>query len=116
MPQILAVPPSLFTNGHLWDSSFQNSEKETVAGNIITLSKRNDDQWVSFTWERYCELCIAGSAGSHHPTWRENDVLDSFVRERVLAKASDGTYSVTDLFITTLFAFTKGQPKYRGAQ
>lgn len=81
------VKPSEVTH-QLMDSPWQNHERETVAGNLVKLSKfENDDEWKPFTWEDYVEFC------SHTPSAGESAILDEFADTGYLAKDDDGVYA-----------------------
>jgi len=74
----------------LFDTVWQNTEKEIVASNICKLSRfKNGDDWKPFTWEDYVSFC------SHHVTSGEQDILDGFVGTGYLEKDPAGTYSFT---------------------
>jgi hypothetical protein len=95
------VKPSDFeTEEHMFNSPFQNTEKEIVARNLILLSKWNDDKWLDFTWEEYREKC------EHRVTDGEHSVLNKFVQEGLLSR-ENGKYSIQDKFIKTLAQFIK---------
>ena len=91
-------PSSIEVKDHLWDSSFQNSEKEMIARNIVLFSQWNEDQWLDFTWEEYGEKC------KHSVTASERAVLNGFVGNGLLSCADD-VYSVQDSFIPDLAKF-----------
>jgi len=95
------VPPNDFeVKDHLWNSPFQNSEKEIIARNLILLSQWNENQWLEFSWEGYQLLC------KHNVTLKEKDVLDWFVSEGLLRFRNE-KYSITDHFIWYLRKFIK---------
>lgn len=94
-----AVSPGDFdVKDHFWDSPFQNVEKETVARNIILLSRWNNNSWLEFSWEDYQKLC------KHEVSNKEKEVLDGFVAEKLLS-LNDGVYSVNNSFIALLENF-----------
>lgn len=93
------IKPNDFKVGdHLWNSPFQNSEKETIARNIILISKWNGNNWLDFTWDEYQKMC------KHNVTISEKGVLDGFVSQGLLA-CKNGVYSVEESFIRTLAQF-----------
>lgn len=84
MPEM--IKPSDVTKG-LWDTPWQNSERETIATNILKLARhRNGDEWKSFTWQDYVDFC------SHRPTPAEERILEEFVKTGYLSKDADGAY------------------------
>ena len=94
------MPEDFDVKDHLWDSPFQNCEKETIARNLILLSKWNGNKWLSFTWEEYQEKC------KHSVGYSEKGVLDGFVSDGLM-KCEDGVYSIQDKFIVTLAQYVK---------
>ncbi len=100
MPSLQAiVKPSDFTT-RLMDSKFQNREREVIAGNIIIISKQNNDAWFPFTFEDYRQRC------GHKVTESERTILDGFVAEGYL-DFKDDHYSVNEKFIRTLAEYLK---------
>ena len=96
-----AVKPNDFGKSCcLIGSPFRNSEKETVARNIIALSQLNNNVWLSFTWEEYKAKC------KHEPTDAEKKVLDFLVEDGFL-NIEDEVYSVQNKFIATLSKFIR---------
>lgn len=85
----LSIKPS-DVDKPLFDSVWQNSEKEQIASNILKLARfRNGDTWGSFTKKDYVEFC------SHRVTDSEYHILDKFAETGYLNKDSDGVYSFT---------------------
>lgn len=95
-------PKDLEVGGHLWDSPLQNSEKESIARNIILLSQWNDNRWLEFTWQGYQDRC------KHKATEGEKRILDEFVRMGLLAFEGD-VYLVRDQFVDLFKQFIKKQ-------
>jgi len=93
-------PNDFKVGDHLWDSPFQNNEKETIARNIIIISQRNENKWLDFTWEEYQKK------SKHNVSAFEKDILDGFVNQGLL-KCENGVYSVEEKFIRTLAQFIK---------
>jgi len=91
-------PSNIRVEEAFMDSSFQNSEKETIARNTVLLSQWNGDQWMDFTWEEYRQKC------KHSVTEAERAILNDFVRSGLLS-CVDGVYSVRDAFIQALAKF-----------
>ena len=71
----------------LFNTPWQNSEKETVATNLLKMARAKGDKWVSFSWDDYVEFC------SHNPSTGEHTILDEFVRGEYLSKEINGVYS-----------------------
>ena len=96
------VKPSMLdrSNGFV-GSSLRKSEAETIAANVVTISKfKFDDEWKPFTWEEYKEAC------SHKVTESEKGYLDQFV-ENDLMVLDGGKYVVRNAFIIALRGFIK---------
>ena len=92
-------PADIDIKGELMGSPFGNSEMETIARNVILISRWHLG-WFSFSWEDYKRLC------KHHVTDSEKDVLDELVNWGVLE--FDGKkYNPTDKLIETLEEFVK---------
>jgi len=88
-----AIKPSDVTKP-LGNTPWQKCEKETVATNILKLSRfRNDNEWKPFTWKDYTGFC------SHKPIREEKAILDEFAETDYLAKNADGVYSFTPKII-----------------
>jgi hypothetical protein len=84
----------------LMGTPWQNSERETVATNILKLSRfKNGDSWKPFSWADYVSFC------SHEPIREERDILDEFAEEGYLKKDSD-TYSFTKKIIDIYVQYT----------
>lgn len=100
MPSLKAiVKPSDFTTG-LMGSKFQNREREVIAGNIIIISKKNNDTWFAFTFEDYGAHC------GHKVTEGERTVLNKFVADGYL-DLQDEHYSVNEKFVRTLAEYLR---------
>jgi len=97
----ISVKPSEFDyQKGLWDTPFRNSEKETIARNIIFFSHKNGDEWKSFSFDDYRSMC------SHNVTDSEKSILDGFVKDGLLS-FEDDKYDVTDAFVALLWKFVK---------
>ena len=95
------IKPSDFQiRDHLWNSPFQNCEKEIVARNLILISQWNDDKWFDFTWDEYAKRC------KHRVTYGERVILDNFVRKFLLS-CDNGVYVIKNAFIQKLAQFIK---------
>lgn len=71
----------------IFDTVWENSEKETVATNILELARdQKGDEWKPFTWEDYVAYC------SHEVDDDEEEVLDEFVSTGYLSKDTSGAY------------------------
>ncbi|MDP1884658.1 MAG: hypothetical protein Q8L10_04840 [Candidatus Moranbacteria bacterium] len=78
----------------LFDTPWQNSERETIATNILKLARfSKKDCWESFTWEDYEKFC------SHHVSNMEHMILDEFVGKGYLSKNTEGVYNFTNKII-----------------
>ena len=85
----------------LWDTPWQNSERETIATNILKLSRHgNGDQWKPFTWEEYVEYC------AHDVTEAERRILDDFVETGYLSKDQSGKYHFENRIIGVYMMYT----------
>lgn len=96
------VRPSDFNNHGLIGSNLRNSEKETLAGNIITISKMNDDNWLEFTFEDYKRFCAPRT------NFRgEEAVLNALVKDDGILDKVGEKYSVNENFFRVLAKFIK---------
>ena len=93
-------PKDLDISGQFVGSLLKNSEKETVARNIVILSRRNDNEWLTFAFDDYIKRCARG------PCVGEEGVMNALVKDGVLSCA-DGKYSITDDFIASLWEFVE---------
>ena len=76
--------PSDVSHGHLWNSPWDNCEREMVASNILKLAHYNkDNEWQPFTWEEYLDFC------SHGVSYVEQSILNEFVRDGYLLLEDD---------------------------
>lgn len=93
-------PDDIDASKGFFSTVWQNSEKETIACNIVLISKWGGNKWEPFTWEEYKKRC------RHKVTDSEKAVLDSFVEEGYLT-LTDGKYMVTKRFIAALSEYVK---------
>jgi len=98
--RIMVNPSEIDIRGGLVGSALGNSEKETIACNIIFICEENGDNWFNFSWQDYRQHCV------HNVTDDERIVLDEFVRDKLLS-FDDGLYKVEDAFIAKLWEFVK---------
>ena len=91
-------PKDIDISTRLRGSDFNKCEKETIAYNIILISKWKGD-WFGFDWEDYKERC------EHNVSDGEKVFLDRFVEEGILE--FDGEYHITIEFIKKLGKFIK---------
>ncbi|MDD4931533.1 MAG: hypothetical protein PHG66_05325 [Candidatus Colwellbacteria bacterium] len=97
----LAVKPSDFAvRDNLWESPFKNFEMETIARNIILISKREGDAWKPFSWNQYKQK------SQHEVSNAELSILLKLSDNGVLNYDGD-KFSVNDKFITTLQKFIR---------
>ena len=90
-------PNEINTKEDFWKSLWRNSEKETIARNIVIIMKKG---WKKFTWDEYKKKC------GHSVTIAERDVLDDFVEEGYLDKTGDH-YMTNNLFYAALEPYRK---------
>jgi len=95
-------PKDIETHGHFFGTIWQNTEKETIARNIVLISQWNKNTWLDFTWEQYQAAC------EHEVTVKEESILDSLVRDGSLT-CENGVYSVTDEFVQALEKYLKNK-------
>lgn len=69
--------------------------KEVVIRNIIIISKQNNDEWFSFTWEEWLD------AVTYEPNWEEKAVMNDLVEAGLLSLDNE-KYSVTENLINKL--------------
>ena len=94
------VKPSDIQDGHFFSSVWNNSERETIAGNIVFISKENGDKWLEFSWEDYNRMC------HHEVTGGELRYLDILKEEGYLSGDED-TYKPTEKFIRAILLYIK---------
>ncbi|PJA45207.1 hypothetical protein CO174_04230 [Candidatus Uhrbacteria bacterium CG_4_9_14_3_um_filter_50_9] len=70
---------------------------ETVAHSIIRICQRAGN-WISFTWQDYCQLCL------YEPDEIEHRVLDWLVADGAL-RMQGNTYTPTNRFVQVLRDF-----------
>lgn len=100
MPTIIIKPSQISTKDSFVDTVWQNSEKETVARNIVIICRKHNDSWEPFSADEYSLRC------GRTNTSKEISILDDFVRDRYLAK-NGKKYSVTNNFIAALAKYVK---------
>lgn len=91
-------PKDINISNGLVGSELKKSEKETIACNIIVISRKNNNDWLEFTFDEYSNLC------QHKVTESERHVLDEFVSDGLLT-CDNGKYIVQDAFIAKLWSF-----------
>jgi len=91
-------PKDIDISNGLCGSELGKSEKETIACNIIVISRKNDNDWLEFTFDEYKARC------RHKATESERDVLNELVKESLLVCDND-KYAVQDAFIAKLWKF-----------
>ena len=91
-------PQDIDTSNSLCGSELRKSEKETIARNIILISRKNDNEWLEFTFDEYKKRC------RHNVTEGEKDVLDELVNDGLLT-CNDDKYVIQDAFIAKLWSF-----------
>ncbi len=97
-------PSGIDISNHLIGSNLNNSEKETIARNIILIGQKNGDKWPEITFAQYGELC------THKVTDSEESVLNALVSMGFLS-CDNGVYRVLDKFIVTLWDFVSDELK-----
>lgn len=96
----IKVLPSHLQNGHFFASIWQNSERETIAANIVFICEHNGDKWIEFSWEDYKRMC------EHSVTDKERRYLNLLKVEGYLGGDPD-MYKPTVDFIKAIFQFVK---------
>ena len=91
-------PSDIDISSRLCGSDFNKSELETIASNIIIISKGAGDKWAEFSWEEYKKLC------NHQVTDEEGLVLLEMV-ERGYLDFEEGRFSVNLRFLRIISAF-----------
>lgn len=91
-------PKDVNISDGLRGSKLGKSEKETIACNVIFISRGNDNEWLEFTFEEYKSRC------KHNVTESEKSVLNELVSDGLLSY-DDGKYVIQDAFITKLRSF-----------
>jgi len=49
-----------------WDSVFHNSERETVALNIMKILSRTGNKWRNLSWDEYLDERVKDGGGNTH--------------------------------------------------
>ncbi len=62
----ITKPSQIETGKDFFNSVWQHSETETVAMNIVIISKWHNDEWEAFTWEQYKARCAHKVTDSEH--------------------------------------------------
>ena len=91
-------PKDIDISNGLCGSELGKSEKETIACNVVTISRKNDNDWLEFTFDEYKTRC------SHKVTESERGVLNELVNEGLLTCNND-KYAIQDAFIAKLWEF-----------
>ena len=91
-------PRNINIASELMGSTLRSGKKETIASNIIVLSRANNNEWLEFTWGEYREKC------RHNPTVHELKILLEFAEDGLL-KCENDTFTVRDGFIAKLWDF-----------
>jgi len=91
-------PQDIDVSSDLCGSELRKSEKETIACNIILISRKNDNEWLEFTFDEYKNRC------QHNVTESEKSVLDELVSDKLLI-CNYRKYAVQDAFISKLCSF-----------
>lgn len=91
-------PSAIDISSDLVGSKLRESNKETIAKNIIVNARNSGDQWSSFSFSEYKATC------SHDVSDSERNVLDSLVADGYLSFQED-RYSVKPEFIEALLEF-----------
>ncbi len=98
----------------LMGSRLHKSEKETVACNIIIISRENGDGWFEFSFEEYIRRCNSKVSDemleeilNRQYSEMEQEILDQFVREDRILDFDGERYSVNETFFRKLAQFIK---------
>lgn len=101
-------PSDIDTDRRFFDSKFRNSERETIARNVVILSQvvafaSDDDRWLPFSLESYEQL---RAETSNDPVgFKERSMLANLLDEGYLAKLEDDKLTVTAPFIEVVAQF-----------
>ena len=87
MESTITFRPSQVTKP-LFDTVWRNSERETIATNLLKMARSNGDAWSSFTWDDYVGFC------SHSVSPAEKAIINEFAETGYL-KDENGIYSFT---------------------
>ncbi len=93
-------PSDINTKSWFMGTSWNKSECETIARNIVIISKSHNDDWEPFTWQDYKDRV------SHDAKYGEEVYLDRFASCGDLEKEGD-SYTVTNQFIGRLAEYIK---------
>ena len=99
----IEVKPSDYNiKKHFYDTIWQNNEKETIARNIVSISKNSmNNEFSSFSWKEYIKYC------KHKITIGEKYILDDLVDEGYLDFDEEEKYRVNEAFIGVIYKFKK---------
>jgi len=98
----VSIKPSDFdTKQRFMNTIWQNSERETIARNIVIFLRKHGDEFVPFTWNQYRQKCChAVEAG-------EEVFLNALAKEGYLDMTEDGYYKVNLAFLGAINKFKK---------
>lgn len=91
-------PSEVDISNGLCGSDFNNSELETIARNIIIVSKKSGDQWIEFSCEDYQRLC------NHQVTAWELWYLNE-MKEKGYLDFKGGKFSINRRFLDVVGMF-----------
>jgi len=68
-----------------WGSVFENSERETVALNIMKILSRTGNEWRTLSWDEYLEERVKDGGGNTHNQYylSEKDCFEDVIRYTV---------------------------------
>jgi len=91
----IVKPSNIDISNYFFSTPFRRIEKETVARNIVIISKNNGDQWISFSFDEYSDL------SEHEVTMEEQGCLNGMARDGFLS--FDGEkYNIESSFIEAI--------------
>jgi hypothetical protein len=104
----LLKPSEVDISNGLCGSDFGDSDMETIARNIVILSKKSNDQWTPFSFEQYALGC------THKVSTAEYNILLQMFKSGYL-EHSNGVFSITNAFLNVLYPF-KDTPERRAKE
>lgn len=110
---ILEILPKDFKTFNFMGSSWQNSETEEVAENIVYICKiLNPEVWSPFTWEQYQYLSIRNTSPDDKIVLdalvnggRPTTITSCYLNSGYLTKDDSEQYIVTEKFLSVIKKF-----------
>lgn len=96
MIKLIIQPSDIDYKNGFFSTAWQNSERETIARNIVVLCKRLGNMFIPFSWTTYKKVC------NHKVTLSEQRYLDHLVDEGYLTFNKRRQYAINFEFLQVL--------------